>query len=234
MHSCFFQPLENRALLSATVHTTAADNPQLVADRLQLKTDIQQYVTDSHTMQTTLAADKAVISADQKAVHDAQKSAKAQLELDRKAMNAALKADALASKPVHDQFYPILTADMAAIKADHENPDQLALDQTKLSDDLTAFHTANAPFETQTHSDIAHWTAVLAADKSAIDSAGGSSSDKLDADKAKLKTDAEQFKQLLKTDQTKINADNKQIKLDRGSNEPERTQHKDAESNGHK
>ncbi|HMB95452.1 MAG TPA: hypothetical protein VKK61_05385 [Tepidisphaeraceae bacterium] len=206
-------------MLSATAHTHVGDSANLPADRQQLQTDIQQYVNDSKAMQSALNADRLTIATDQKACSDAARAAKTQFANDTKSMIAALKADSLASKPVHDQYAPILSADLAAIKADHEHPDQLATDQAKLETDTAAFRAANAPFEVQTKSDISHWNDVLTADKTAIQAACNSTL--LTADKAKLKADQEHFQQLLKADQAKITADNAQIRKDRGSDEPD-------------
>src|SRR5438552_13985476 len=95
----FFQPLEPRTLLSATV---GQSNPQLEVDKQQLAVDIQKFKDDSSLMQTTLQADRAKVKADMQAICDEKKGARSQLQSDTKAMIDALRADSQASKSVVD------------------------------------------------------------------------------------------------------------------------------------
>jgi len=152
MNSLFFQPLEGRALLSGT---GTEPSPQLAADIAQYQADIQQYKNDAMLMTSTLAGDKAKVDTDQKTLCDSKKSAKAQLEADKKAMFAALKADGDAGTPTYLNWKSVLEADKAAIKADGDSKDQRAADQAKYNADFQAFRDDMAPLEAQTHADIA-------------------------------------------------------------------------------
>src|SRR5207249_7712057 len=113
MNSLFFQPLEGRALLSGT---GTEPSPQLAADYAQCQADIQQYKNDAALMSSTLAGDRAKVTADQKAVCDARKAAKADFDADKKALYAALKADGEAGTPTYLKGKSVLDADKAAIK----------------------------------------------------------------------------------------------------------------------
>lgn len=214
MNSLFFQPLEGRTMLSAT---GTEPSPQLAADYAQYQADIQQYKNDAALMSSTLASDRATVAADQKAICDAKKAAKADLDADKKAMLAALKADGEAGTPTYLNWKAVLDADKAAVKADRDNKDQRASDQAKLEADYKAFRDEMAPFEAQTHADIEKWNAILAADKKDCQTGGDSDLvTKLKTDQAMLKEHEMYFKKLLCTDQKKINADIAQMKEDGG------------------
>jgi hypothetical protein len=73
-----------------------------------------------------------------------------------------------------------------------------------------------APFEAQTHADIALWNATLAADKKASETGGSDLAAQLKTDRAQLTADQLSFKKLLCADQKKVNADIVQMKKDGG------------------
>jgi len=213
MNSLFFQPLEGRALMSGT---GTEPSPQLATDIAQYQADVQQYKNDAALMSSTLAEDRAKVSADQKAVCEAKKAAKADLDADKKAMLAALRADGEAGSPTYLNWKSVLDADKAAVKADGDNKDQRALDQAKLESDYKAFREEMAPFEAQTHADIEKWNAILAADKKESQTGGSDLVAQLKADQATLKEHEKYLKKVLCTDQKKIKADIVQMKKDGG------------------
>jgi hypothetical protein len=113
--------------------------------------------------------------------------------------------------------YRLLNTDTTAIKSDGDNKTQAATDQAKYNTDFAAFRAEMAPFEAQTHADIAKWNAILAADKKACDTGGDSSlTTQLATDNQQLSKDQAALKNLLSADQKKIDADAAQMKKDGG------------------
>src|SRR4051794_3671924 len=105
--SSFFQALEQRTFLSGTpVHSEPS--PEL---REQYQKDVLQYVADSKLMSDTLAADRAAVFADMKALRDSQSDAKAKFDADTRSFYAALKADGEAGAPTYLKWKATLEAD---------------------------------------------------------------------------------------------------------------------------
>ncbi len=221
MNAGFFQPLESRTMLSVTPghvgETHDGGNSTLAADQAQLKVDVTQLNNDRKLRDTTLCADKKAIAADKKAIDTAKATAKKKLDCDTKKMYAELTLDSLASKKVRDVWMPVLTKDLAAIKADGESGEHLVDDQAKYNTDLQSFKDAMAPCEVETHADIAKWSDVITADKAALESAGSDLVTRFNTDSQKLVTDTNHFKEVIGADEAKVVADQLQIKKDGGS-----------------
>lgn len=217
--SSFFQSLEGRTLLSASVK---AVSPQLAADVQQYQADIQQYKDDATLMNTTLTADRAKVAADNKAIGDAKTGAKTKLQMDNVSFVNELKVNSDKGTPIYNKWKPVLDSDQAAVKKDGEHGEHLADDKAKYLSDYNAFRQEMQPVEDGTKAIIAKWKPVLDADKAAISTGGSDLCKQLKADKNQLSTDETSFKKLLVADQKKINADAAQMKKDGGGDHKDR------------
>jgi hypothetical protein len=174
-------------------------------------------------MSAALADDRTKVAADQKAVCDSKKAAKAQFQTDQLAFITELKTNSANGAPIVEEWKPILEADKAAIKAGGEHGEHLAEDKSKFEADFKAFRDEIQPIEDGTHAIIAKWKPVLDADKAAIQCKGDSDLlTQLQADKEKLAADEKYFRKLLCEDQKKITADARQMKMDGGGDKSEK------------
>jgi hypothetical protein len=217
----FLQSLESRTLFSA--HGVHADPALIATDRQQVLADIQKWRDDKSAGETMLKADRDALTADRAALEELVAPLRNQYNSDMKDFQDRLVIDRAASQSVRDQDLPAILADLDKIKVDHENPDLVSADKDQYKADVLKFRTDMAPFEQQTHDDIALYKSILANDLTAIQDAKKANSAQLSTDCAKLKMDEQSLRALLCADVKMIYADTKKLHLDGGGDKQVKT-----------
>jgi hypothetical protein len=180
----FFEPLESRALLSAS-----AVNATILADRLQIQNDLIQFKSDCIEYTNTLIADCAALQADDLKQDATLAPLFKTLHTDVANMQTQLKADNLAECSAVLKDQSVIVNEEEQILTDKGNPTKLKADKAALLTDRIQLQTDEITgLNTRLATRQADYTKLFA-DLSAITTAIGSDS----GASAKLKADVTKF-----------------------------------------